>query len=248
MSIGDCQMLQNTYFCLATVIKKAMIDLEQIQTVPFFEGMDDSEIKRLLQEVKYELVVYEKGSLVLDEGDPKEEAYFIYEGRVSTFFKGVGGRGVKINILRSPVAIAQDTLFADKDNSYSVSAVAVDCVKIVKIRIEELIRVLQDNPLLMKNYLSFVANKHLQMFSRMRMLLIKTIPQKLAFLVLDLAGDKLDVVKLPMSQTELADYLAVTRPSLARGLRQLSEMKVISYKTRTIQILDKKKLFELLYP
>ncbi|MFV0522339.1 MAG: Crp/Fnr family transcriptional regulator [Mangrovibacterium sp.] len=222
-----------------------MIDYDYILTSPLFKGMGKEEVKSLAGNIQYTVQSYEKDEIILEEGDPMGMAYFVHIGSVRTFFEVAGGRKVNVSVLESPSAISQDSLFAS-ESSYPVTAVAMSKTIIVQISIAELMKALQESPSLLKNYLSYVSNKHQRLTSRMRILLIKTIPQKLAYYILDLAGDVHDSVVLPMSQTNLADYLAVTRPSLARGLRQLSELKLINYKTRTIYILDREKLVELL--
>lgn len=222
-----------------------MIDFDYLMSSPLFKGMEQKELEKLTSIIQYEVQTYEKGEIILREHEPIETAYFILRGSVRTYFEAAGGREINVNVLDNLSAIAQGSLFAS-ETTYSVNAVALESVMIIKIKREELLKALQSNHVLLHNYLSYGSVKFSQMTARIRILLIKTIPQKLAFYILDLAGNTRSSVVLPMSQTELADFLAVTRPSLARGLRQLSEMKLISYKTRTIQILDKEKLVEVL--
>ncbi|MFV0554087.1 MAG: Crp/Fnr family transcriptional regulator [Mangrovibacterium sp.] len=222
-----------------------MIDIEYLLDSPIFARMTRAETQSILAEVGYSLRKYAPGELIVEEGTRIESAHFVYSGRVQTYFATISGRIVNVNVLETPSAIAQDTLFAE-GATFPVSAEAIDEVVILEMPVKELLKVFQHSPIFLTNYLAYVSSRFSMMTNRMRMMLMKTIPQKLAFLILDLAGKELDVVLLPMSQTELAEYLAVTRPSLARGLRQLSEMKLISYKTRKIKILDKAGLVKLL--
>jgi DNA-binding GntR family transcriptional regulator len=53
-------------------------------------------------------------------------------------------------------------------------------------------------------------------------------------------------VTLNQSQTELADFFGVTRPSLARALAELEEEGIIRAERREITILDKEKMNKLL--
>jgi DNA-binding MarR family transcriptional regulator len=52
---------------------------------------------------------------------------------------------------------------------------------------------------------------------------------------------------LDQSQTELADFFGVTRPSLARTLAKMEEEGIIRTKRREITILNREKLNKLLH-
>ncbi|MFV0290739.1 MAG: Crp/Fnr family transcriptional regulator [Mangrovibacterium sp.] len=222
-----------------------MIEYDHKLAAQLFSGMNEAEINELKLTLDYTMKTYQDGELLVKEGEPLDLAYFVHRGAVQTSFEVFGGREVKVNVLESPSAIAQDSIFA-QDALYPVSARAIGMVDVMIIKHSELLKGFQMNPKLLANYLLFVSNRHKALNSRMRVLLIKTIPQKLAFYILDLVKDDSNHIVIPMTQTDLAEYLAVTRPSLARGLRQLAELKLIKYRIRRIEILNKSGLAELL--
>jgi CRP-like cAMP-binding protein len=48
-----------------------------------------------------------------------------------------------------------------------------------------------------------------------------------------------------MTQTDLADYFGVARPSLSRALKEMEDDRLIEAQGKMIRVLDRKKLVEL---
>ena len=51
---------------------------------------------------------------------------------------------------------------------------------------------------------------------------------------------------LPLSQSQLADLFGVTRPSLGRAIRELHNGNIIRADAKSIQILNRSELYELM--
>ena len=73
----------------------------------------------------------------------------------------------------------------------------------------------------------------------------KTIKGKLTFYILQKSGMNSDLITLGMTQSDLADFFGVARPSIARALGELEDEGYIEAKGKSIKIIDKEGLAEL---
>ncbi len=88
-----------------------------------------------------------------------------------------------------------------------------------------------------------ISNRSQFLSEKIKFLNFKTIKNKLAHYILQIAAekDKTSIV-LNMTQNELADFFAVARPSVSRALGELEDEGFIEAAGKNIRILDKKGL------
>ncbi len=223
-----------------------MFNIEMLSNSILFKNVDRKKIDLLISKLHFSLYNYQDGNIIVHEGEPLNSVKFVYKGIVKTFFKATNGREVNANILTPPLAIAQGSLFMENAN-FPVSAIAKGDVTMLVISREELFKLLKYDEQILRNFLTFLSEFNNDITNRIRILLMKTIPQKLAFYIISLLSKNSNIIRLPISQTQLADFLAVTRPSLARGLRQLKELGLIDFKARVVKVLNREKLEDLIY-
>lgn len=78
---------------------------------------------------------------------------------------------------------------------------------------------------------------------RVELLSRRTIREKLlCYLSMESCAQRSAVIKLPMSLSNLADYLCVDRSAMMRELKKLNQQGVIHSEKKTITITDKEKL------
>lgn len=113
--------------------------------------------------------------------------------------------------------------------------------EIAYIPYNDFMKILENNPTILKRYLS-ICNSQITKLSEMNSLLsIPNCKNRLSkFLVL--AADNNNFVSLDFSKDRLARYLCVGRASLFRCLSELYEENIIEAKPGGIRILDLKKL------
>ena len=133
-----------------------------------------------------------------------------------------------------------------KDNRYPVDIIANEQVTILTIPRDVLIFILQHSQVVLQNYLNAISSRTQFLSNKIRFLSFKTIKEKIANYVLNqIQGDN-NKLMLNQSQSELADFFGVTRPSLARALAGMEEEGLLRIERREITILDKEKLNKLL--
>jgi CRP-like cAMP-binding protein len=154
------------------------------------------------------------------------------------------GRVIKIEDIPAPGALAPAFMFGNR-NRFPVNVVAVAAVELLFIEKSDFLKLLMRNDTALVNFLDMISNRSQFLSEKIKFLNFKTIKGKLAHYILQKSGTAGNVLSLGMTQTDLADFFGVARPSVARALGDLETEGYIEAKGKNIKILDKKGLAEL---
>ncbi len=222
-----------------------MIDFEVLSRSPVFAGKSAQELSSLFQGIPFQVRRYEKDALVASAGDECSNLIVVLSGIVKGEMTDYNGKTIKIEDIEAPRPLAVAFLFG-KNNRFPVTVITNSAVELLYIPRAGFLKLLQKDQRILVNYLNSISSRTQFLSQRIRFLSFKSIRQKIAHYLLDLAGDRLAVVELPLSQGELAEFFGVTRPALGRSLGELDREGLIGVKRRTIRILDKQRMNELL--
>jgi len=222
-----------------------MINFEVLSHSPVFAGLNAEKLSLLFREVVFQVRRLGKGALVASAGDECTSLIIVVSGNVKGEMSDYNGKTIKIEDIEAPRPLASAFLFG-KNNRFPVTVIANTDVELLYIRREEFLKLLQTDQRILVNYLNAISSRTQFLSQRIRFLSFKSIRQKIAHYLLDLAGERLSVVELPLPQEELAEFFGVTRPALARSLGELHQERVIDVHRRTIKILDKQRMNDLL--
>ena len=222
-----------------------MIDYNLISMSPVFKGLPAPKIEQLMLDIHYQVRHFSKNELVVTAGDECNKLYIVLKGSVKGEMADYTGKTIKIEDIEAPRPLAAAFLFG-QNNRFPVTVIANVEVSLLCIERMEFLKLLQQDQRILTNYLNSISSRAQFLSQRIKFLSFKTIRQKIANYLLDLAGDRLAIVELPLSQAQLAEFFAVTRPSLARALGEMDQEGLIEVHRRTIKIIDKKKMNELL--
>lgn len=222
-----------------------MIDFDILAQSPVFMGLSPEVLESLMENIHYQLKSYEKNDLVMTAGETCPGLFIVLTGSVKGEMTDYTGKTIKIEDVESPRPLASAFIFG-KNNHFPVTVTANNEVKLLFIPREELLKLLQQNQRILINYLNSISSRAQFLSQRIKFLSFKTIRQKIAHYLLELAGDRLAIVELPLGQAQLADFFGVTRPALARALGEMAQDGYIEVQRRTVHILDKKRMSSLL--
>jgi CRP/FNR family transcriptional regulator len=172
------------------------------------------------------------GATIFGETDPADHVFNITEGAVKVYKLLADGRRAITGFL-----FPGDFLGLTHRESYAFSAEALSSTKLCRFPREKLERLLEDMPKLERRLLGLASHELAAAQDQMLLLGRKTAKERLAsFLVLlsnaarrhGRAGDPVD---LPMSRSDIADYLGLTIETVSRTFTQLK-------REGTIQLLD----------
>ena len=214
-----------------------MMDYSLLADAPLFRGLTDDEIKAVLDELPHRIRRFSSGSLVAQSGEAVNSLMIVISGVVKGEMVDYAGRVIKIEDIPAPGALAAAFIFGNR-NRYPVNVVAVSDGELLIIEKSEFLRLLKRNEIILVNFLDMISNRSQFLSEKIKFLNFKTIKGKLAFFILQKAGKDGTSVNMGMTQSDLAEFFGVARPSVARALGDMEEAGYISARGRSIIIID----------
>jgi CRP/FNR family transcriptional regulator, dissimilatory nitrate respiration regulator len=211
-----------------------------------FSGILPGELSSLFQHKPYQLKQYGKEMHVAHSEDICRDLLVLVSGSVRGEMSDLSEKKLKIEDIAAPRPLASAFVFG-KENRFPVDIIANEPSTVMIIPRDVLIGLLQKNETLLKNYLNVLSSRAQFLSGKIRFLSFKTIREKVANYVLMHPALKGDRVMLDQSQSELAEFFGVTRPSLARTLSSMEEEGMIRLEKKEITILNREKLNTLLH-
>jgi len=208
---------------------------------PLFSGMDLEEIRSVLGSTHYRLKSYNADDLVSQSGTPVKSFMMVIEGVVKGEMIDFTGRVIKIEDIPAPGALASAFIFGSK-NLFPVSVTAVSDARIMIIEKPDFLAFLRENERILLNFLDIISNRSQFLSEKIKFLNFKTIKGKLAQYILQKAGRDSNEFVFDLTQTDLAEFFGVTRPSIARVIAELEEKGLVLIKGKSVKILDKEGL------
>ena len=212
---------------------------------PIFRGISPEELADLFSQIHFQVKTYQKNDIITIGGDICDRLLIIQQGSVKAEMTNYSGKTIKIEDMTAPWPLATAFLFG-KENRFPVTVSATSDVEMVSIPKPEFVKLLQLNTLILNNYLNTISTRAQFLSKKLEFLSFKTIKQKIAHYLLEKAGERLQTVDIQQSQGQLAEMFGVTRPSLARTLGEMCQEGLIETDRRSIKILDKVRMNELL--
>jgi CRP/FNR family transcriptional regulator, dissimilatory nitrate respiration regulator len=214
---------------------------ELLSKSPVFRNTTPARVEELMQKITWQTRRYNKGEMVAQAEDPCEFLMIVVEGSVKGEMSDASGKVIKIEDIQAPGAIALAFIFG-QHNRFPVNVTTNEETVMLLIPRPDLITLLQSDKQVLHNVLDAISSRGQFLSQKIRTLSMKSLRDKIANMLLELSKEQGNVVLLPGSQTELADYFGVARPSLARTLGELAEEGIITVDRRTITIHDRSRL------
>lgn len=217
----------------------------QLINCSVFSGLNEKEIEHLFGTIHHFTKTYGVGEMIALSGEPCNYLICLLEGSVKAEMVDFSGKIIKLEDIQAPDALATAFLFG-KNNHFPVNIMANEKAVLLYIPRYDFLKLLQSNIMLLQNFLGSISTRAQFLSDKIKFLSFKTIKGKIAQYILKLAGRDKDSIELPIKQQALAELFGVTRPAFARALGELAEAGIINVERRTIVILDRKRLIQLM--
>jgi CRP-like cAMP-binding protein len=221
-------------------------DFESLCKADLFRGIRTQELKTLLRQHGGTVHSYHRGAIIAFRGDRYDRLMLVLEGEVSAQFQDYQGRVLKVETLRSAEILASAVLFSSEP-FLPVNVHAATDVRLFSLPRKEVLRLCQEEERILTNLLEDHGNKLTVLAEKLRLIQFASIREKIASYLLDRAEALgTGIVELKVSKEQLAELFGVTRPSLSREFSHLCNEGVLCQSGRSVQILDRQALEEIL--
>ena len=207
-----------------------------------FRGLTEEELSMLFKKINHQIRHFRSGEMLAQAGEEVGKAILLMEGRLQGEMVDFSGNSLKIEELSPPQMVAAAFLFGPQSR-FPVFLSAKTEGKIMVIPKKEFTSMLSLEPRVMVNYISIVSGKAQFLSGKITFLSLKTIKEKIAYYLLQRmknGGD--NTVKIDQTQTNLADFFGVARPSLTRTILELESQGILTWSRESVSVLDPGKL------
>ena len=207
-----------------------------------FRGLTEEELSMLFKKINHQIRHFRSGEMLAQAGEEVGKAILLMEGRLQGEMVDFSGNSLKIEELAPQQMVAAAFLFGPQSR-FPVFLSAKTEGKIMVIQKKEFTSMLSLEPRVMVNYISIVSGKAQFLSGKITFLSLKTIKEKIAYYLLQRmknGGD--NTVKIDQTQTNLADFFGVARPSLTRTILELESQGVLTWSRESVSVLDPGKL------
>lgn len=223
-----------------------MIDYSALTATPLFKGIAPNEIQTILgDEAPHLLQTFAKGDVLAEQDSPCNRLIILMRGKIRAEMTDVSGRVVKIEDVSAPSPLAILFLFGT-NNKFPVRAIADEETIAIVIPKQLILKMLQNNENLLRNYLDISADFATRLSQKLYFMSFRSIRQKISMYLLELAHkQQTDTVQLDRTKSSLAEYFGVSRPSLERELTNMQTAGFIGIHKKEITLLQKAKMVGL---
>ncbi len=221
------------------------MDYSVLSDSPLFKGITPENIELIFKTVPFRIRKYQSGSAIAQSGEQVNSLIIVLKGLVKGIMVDFAGRVIKIEDIPASGALASAFIFG-KMNMFPVNVIAVTDSEILYVDKADFLKILMKNDDLLINFLNMISNRSQFLSEKIKFLNFKSIKSKLANLILQKVEKESNRANLGMTQSDLADFFGVTRPSIARAIGELEKERYIEAKGKNIKILDKEGLANLI--
>jgi CRP-like cAMP-binding protein len=183
-------------------------------------------------------VVLKRGDMLMQQGALSSNMAYLKKGLAKIHIRGPHHEQI-IKLIKAPAYLGLPNTFGDKINNYSVTVVEESDVCFIDINAFKYL--LKHNDKFTFEIIVSLCNYELESFKRCASRTQKQIRGNIADVLLDLA-DRIynsSSYKLPLSRSEIGNYIDTSRESVSRVLNEFEDDGIIKVSGKRITILNK---------
>ena len=203
-----------------------------------FRNLDEDQIQHLLNFIGFSEKTYSREESIVLEDDVCDSLGIVLKGRIELQTIFPNGNVITHMDLEKSDVFGEALLFS-KFNKYPVHIQSITQSKVLFIKKDKLMHGLLHHPILLQNFLTLLSTKLFVMNNKVKILSLDTIRKKVAyFLIEQYKIQKSLKIKCSLSRKQMAEHLAVQRPSLSRELIKMKEDGLIEFDEKDFVITD----------
>lgn len=211
--------------------------LELLRSVPMFAGLPDAKLEAILVELHERTFL--KGENLWVEGEATKGLWIVWKGMVKIYKVGEGGREQTLAMEGPGRTVAELPLFDGLP--YPASCAALEDAIVLNMAPSTFHRMIETEPAIARSIIASLSARLRRMVSLVQELSLKAVRERLAGLLLELAGSA-DTFELPFSHQEIAARIGTVREIVTRTLGRMAHEGAIRVEGHVVTILDRGKL------
>lgn len=212
---------------------------------PLFRGMTAGQIEEAIgTATDLAITKYAKNETIAHKDTVYSGLMIIIIGSARGEFTYLTGQTLKIDTIEAPELIAPAFLFGGY-NRLPVDVIAESEVEILTLHRGFLFELMQDNMLVLSNFIDIISNRANVWSKKIYLLSFKSLKEKVASYLLDHSTPENGVVPVPQIK-EIAEFFAATRSAMTAVLEDMQRKHVITHNNEIITILSRNALEEIL--
>jgi len=217
------------------------MQLEYLKNILYFSGVSLVELESISK------IIFEKtadrGEMVLLEGEPADNLYFVASGVVKVFKTSVEGKEQILSIVRPGESFNDVSIFDGEPNP--VSAQAMGPVLLYGIKKNEMEAIVQNHPQIAINVIKVLVERVRHLLSLVEDLSFKHVIGRVAKILVEHVGGEISRGRR-LTQQEMAAMAGTAREVVGRSLKELEESGAIKLDRHRIIITDKEALQKII--
>jgi CRP-like cAMP-binding protein len=228
----------------AAAVASRPVKLEMLE---IFEGIDPSTSELIGRRTQPRTL--DKGELLFNVGDPSDALYIVADGRVRIWTVSAAGAEVTLNVLTSGAVFGEIGMLDGGVRTAGASAMAT--TQLISIARRTFFDALDRDRQLARNVIELLCERLRWTSARMEDATLRQAPQRLARILGHLARDhgretpRGVEVLLKLTQSEMAQWTAMSRESLNKVLNRWSDERLLSQARGSLTVLNLERIDEI---
>ncbi len=219
---------------------------ERLGNCVLFNNMDVKEVVNVLNRVEYRVNSFGKEGIIAHEGEECTSLGIVLEGYIEVRKTYASGKTVVLTRLNQGSIFGEAIIFS-KLHRYPSTIVSMTDSKIMHISRRDVIALCSSYPSVLERFMEVLSERILMLSRKVRELSYETLRHKICSFIMEMyEKQKSNILKVPITRQNMAEYLGVQRPSLSRELIRMKEDGLIDFDRDTITIKDINALEEFL--
>ena len=211
--------------------------LYSIRRCYLFDGIEDEQISDAIKLLNGRIKKIKKDTFIVKLGGKMTSAGLLLKGKVESSFQNENFNQITMHTFSDGYLFGEALVINGAKNS-PVQVRAVEDSIVLFIDLEMIYTVADSSPirtLLAENLIKSLAKKNLILNQKVRILSQKSLRDRVYIYLASLPKDKNGYVKIPFTQTALAEHLGVNRSALSRELGRMQNEGVLEVNGRKIK-------------
>lgn len=215
---------------------------KRLTKILLFAQYSPEEIQELFRKHPYRLNSYVRGNQVAARNTVCRSLLVLLDGKLQAGMADHHQNRIIVEMLQAPCLVAPAFLFG-RNPRFPVDIEVLEPSIVLSLSRETVLGLFQDDVRILTAFLDLISSRTQFLSQRLHYLTTRNIREKIIQYLLQLSvmQENRERITLPISVTQLSELLAVSRPALSRGFKEMADSGMIARQGRVVHFLDKER-------